>query len=69
MQFVDPNIARKNAFQDAHLTKAGTQPDGSPVFSEVEFNITGLCNRTCDICSRVAPTIFPNVNKHVPLDL
>lgn len=69
MQFVDPNIARKNAFQDAHLTKAGTQPDGSPVFSEVEFNITGLCNRTCVFCPRVDPTIFPNVNKHLPLDL
>lgn len=69
MQFVDPNIARKNAFQDAHLDKAGTLPDGSPVFSEVEFNITGLCNRVCVFCPRVDPKVFPNVNEHLTLDL
>jgi radical SAM protein with 4Fe4S-binding SPASM domain len=69
MQFIDPNIARKNVMQDAHLTSAGTLPDGSPVFSEVEFNITGLCNRLCVFCPRVDPNIFPNVNEHMPLEL
>lgn len=69
MEFVDPNIARKNAFQDAHLVKAGSLPDGSPVFSEVEFNLTGLCNRQCVFCPRVDPKVFPNVNEHMSLDL
>ena len=45
MPFIDPNIARKNTFQNAHLSDAGTLPDGSPVFSEVEFNTSGLCKR------------------------
>lgn len=69
MPFEDPNIARKNAFQEAHLAKAGTLPDGSPVFSEVEFNVTGLCNRVCVFCPRVDPKVFPNVNEHLPLGL
>ena len=69
MKFVDPNVARKNAFQDTHLARAGALPDGSPVFSEVEFNITGLCNRVCVFCPRVDPNIFPNINEHLSLDL
>lgn len=69
MSFVDPNIARKNAFQNDHLANAGTLPDGSPSFSEVEFNITGLCNRLCVFCPRVDPEVFPNVNEHISLDL
>ena len=69
MQFIDPNITRKNAFQDAHLASAGTLPDGSPVFSEIEFNITGLCNRLCVFCPRVDPKVFPNVNEHLAIDL
>ena len=69
MPFIDPNIARKNNFQDAHLARAGTLTDGSPVFSEVEFNITGLCNRLCVFCPRVDPQVFPNVNEHMSLDL
>lgn len=44
-------------------------PDGSPMFSEVEFNITGLCNRVCVFCPRVDPNVFPNVNEHISLDL
>ena len=68
MSFVDPNIARKNAFQNDHLAKT-TLPDGSPSFSEVEFNITGLCNRLCFFCPRVDPEVFPNVNEHLSLDL
>ena len=69
MQFVDPNIARKNAFQEAHLVNAGGLPDGSPIFSEVEFNITGLCNRLCVFCPRVDPKVFPNVNEHLDIPL
>ena len=69
MSFVDPNIARKNAFQNDHLANAGTLPDGSPAFSEVEFNITGLCNRVCVFCPRVDPDVFPNINEHISLEL
>jgi len=69
VSFVDPNIARKDAFQNKHLASAPTLPDNSPVFSEVEFNITGLCNRLCIFCPRVDPEVFPNVNEHLSLHL
>jgi len=69
MPYLDPNIARKNSFQNAHLSETGTLPNGSPTFSEVEFNTSGLCNRTCVFCPRVDPKVFPNVNEHLPLDL
>ena len=69
MAFIDPNIPRKNALQNEHLKAAGPLPDGSPVFSEVEFSITGLCNRTCHFCPRVDPKVYPNLNEHLSLDL
>jgi len=69
MSFVDPNIARKDAFQNEHLARSGRLPDGSPAFSEVEFNVTGLCNRVCFFCPRVDPEVFPNVNEHITLEL
>lgn len=69
MSFVDPNIARKDAFQNDHLASSGRLPDGSPAFSEVEFNVSGLCNRVCFFCPRVDPEIFPNVNEHITLNL
>lgn len=69
MAFIDPNIPRKNALQNAHLKAVGPLPDGSPVFSEVEFSITGLCNRTCVFCPRVDPKAYPNLNEHLSLEL
>lgn len=69
MAFLDPNIARKNALLNAHLQKTGSLPDGSPIFSEIEFNITGLCNRLCVFCPRVDPNVFPNLNEHMSVDL
>jgi len=66
-KFVDPNISRKNIFQNTHLDRVNSLDDGSPIFSEVEFSITGLCNRTCVFCPRVDPKMFPNVNKHLSL--
>lgn len=69
MAFIDPNIARKNAIMDSHLQASEKLPDGSPIFSELEFNITGLCNRTCVFCPRVDPEVFPNLNEHMSPDL
>lgn len=65
MRVIDPNIARKNALQNAHLRRAKNLPDGSPVFSHVEFSISGLCNRKCEFCPRADPTVYPNVNEYM----
>ena len=67
--FVDPNVARKNKIQNLHLTSVGHFPDGSPPFSHIEFNITGLCNRLCTFCPRIDKKAYPNLNEHLTLDL
>jgi radical SAM protein with 4Fe4S-binding SPASM domain len=47
--FVDPNVARKNKLRDVLETKqVGTNEP--PLFSWIEFNLVGLCNRRCDFC-------------------
>ena len=69
MPYVDPNVARKNILQDDHLRRVKSLPDGSPVFSHVEFSILGLCNRKCVFCPRHDPAVYPNVNEFMSLEL
>jgi len=69
MSFMDPNIERKNAVQNAHLMKAPRLLGGAPVFSHIEFSICGLCNRECVFCPRVDPKVYPNVAEFLPLEL
>lgn len=40
-----------------------------PLFSLIEFNLSGLCNRKCVFCPRANPEIYPNVNEHIPVEL
>lgn len=40
-----------------------------PLFSIIEFSITGLCNRTCQFCPRHDPAVYPNLNEHMNPDL
>jgi radical SAM protein with 4Fe4S-binding SPASM domain len=65
LKYIDPSIPRKEALITTHLQKAVTQE--APLFSFVEFNLSGLCNRTCTFCPRSDPKVFPNVNEHMPL--
>ncbi|KKU53093.1 MAG: Radical SAM superfamily enzyme [Parcubacteria group bacterium GW2011_GWA2_47_10b] len=66
--FFDLNITRKDEMVKDHLVK---QPVGSsvPLFSIVEFNLCGLCNRRCVFCPRVNPELFPNVDKGISVEL
>lgn len=40
------------------------------VLFRVDFDLTGLCNRQCSFCPRSldANPVYPNVNKHLPLE-
>lgn len=69
MAFTDPNITRKNVLQDAHFQQAPRLPDGSPIFSHIEFNIHGSCNRRCVFCPRVDERLFPNLPEGLSVDL
>ena len=67
-RFLDPNIARKDKLFDLDLARQ-TNDTSPPFFTLMEFNLSGLCNRTCVFCPRVDPKVFPNVNEHIPIEL
>jgi radical SAM protein with 4Fe4S-binding SPASM domain len=67
--YLDPNIARKNALQEAHLARAPRLPGGAPFFSHIEFSLCGLCNRQCVFCPRVDPEVYPNVAEFLSLEV
>lgn len=68
-KFLDPNINRKGTAINQHLEESQTQPSAPPFFSLIEFNLSGLCNRTCVFCPRSNPEVYPNRNEHIPLEL
>lgn len=37
------------------------------MFSLIEFNLSGLCNRQCVFCPRIDTDAFPNRNLHMPV--
>lgn len=49
-----------------HQDYDGAHP---PLFSIVEFNLCGLCNRKCVFCPRHDAKAFPNTDKHFPPEL
>jgi len=64
IKFIDPNIARKNKFLDGYLTEQKNDKV-LPLFSMIEFNLSGLCTRQCVFCPRSDPKAFPNINEHI----
>jgi len=65
----DLNVARKREMVNRHLSKSDRGEKTPPLFSLIEFNLTGLCTRTCTFCPRHDPRLFPNVNEHMTLGL
>ena len=68
-KFLDPNIDRKRTAINQHLEESQTQTAKPPFFSLLEFNLSGLCNRTCVFCPRSNPEVYPNRNEHIPVEL
>jgi len=68
-KFFDPNIVRKSRVLDQHLEGSKTDSDILPFFSLIEFNLSGLCNRTCVFCPRSDPNVYPNRNEHLPVEI
>ena len=62
------NGKRYIGYGENHFNENGYMKTNADItFSEVEFSITGLCNRTCVFCPRVDPKMYPNVNEHLSL--
>ncbi len=66
-RFLDPNIARKEVIVEDHRT--GKAEFKFPPLSIVEFNIAGLCNRSCPFCPRGNSEAYPNINKFITIEL
>ena len=63
--FIDRNVARKDSFKKTLKTKNDLKLP--PIFSWMEFSLSGLCNRVCVFCPRSNPKEFPNLNKHMSI--
>ena len=63
---IDRNVKRKNSFRE--LLKTNNKNVNFPIFSWLEFSLSGLCNRVCVFCPRSNPKDFPNLNKHMPIE-
>jgi radical SAM protein with 4Fe4S-binding SPASM domain len=63
-QTIMKNIERKSKYIDQVQTY-----DKLPIFSWIDINVTELCNRRCEFCPRKDPTIYPNQNLHMDLEL
>ena len=63
---IDRNVARKDSFKDTLKTKNNSIK--FPIFSWIEFSLSGLCNRVCVFCPRSNPKEFPNLNKHMSIE-
>ena len=63
---IDRNVKRKDNFRK--LLKTKNNLTKFPIFSWIEFSLSGLCNRVCVFCPRSNPKEFPNLNIHMSID-
>lgn len=66
---IDRNLKHKGRIINGHIRQEPFLPNGVPAFSHVEFNICGLCSRTCVFCPRSDPEIYPNRAEFLSPDL
>lgn len=64
-RFIDKSTERKNQIVKDKLAFV----DGIPVFSIIEFNITGSCNRECSFCPVSNPNVYTKTNDGLELAL
>jgi len=58
--------------RDIQYKKFEEQMSQKDLFSTlmlIDFNLTELCNRTCEFCPRVDPKVYPNRNLHMDPEL
>ena len=69
MSYQDLNVYRKNEIQDKHLKITKGIFGDMPMFSDIEFSLCGLCNRTCVFCPRANPKVYPNKKEYISIKL
>lgn len=63
-QTIMKNIRRKSKYIDRVQMR-----EGIPLFSWIDINVTELCNRRCDFCPRKDPSVYPNQNLNMDVEL
>jgi radical SAM protein with 4Fe4S-binding SPASM domain len=63
-KYIDPHVSLK----EADVLGSLMFRNGYPLFSLVEFNIWGACNRTCEFCPVSNPEIYTNRKEGISLD-
>lgn len=64
-RFIDQSTVRKDKIVKEKLSII----DGVPVFSIIEFNITGSCNRSCGFCPVSNPEVYTKTNDGLSVEL
>jgi len=64
----DINITRQDNFNKQYIKKSNIF-NGFPVFSSIEINIHGSCNRRCAFCPRVDEKLWPNLDERLDINL
>lgn len=64
-RFIDPSTIRKNSIVKEKLKMISS----IPIFSIVEFNITGSCNRSCSFCPVSNPEVYTKTKERMNISL
>lgn len=64
-RFIDPSTTRKNIIVKDKLQYY----ENIPVFSIIEFNIYGNCNRACDFCPVSNPEVYEKKHEGISIEL
>jgi len=67
-KFIDGNILITKDIYDEHIVDETNWFEGDiPPFTNIEFNICSVCNRTCFFCPKSNHKLFPNEKKYMSL--
>ena len=64
---IDIKPTEVEAFNNIYIKKFKNQ--SYPIFSNIEFNLHGSCNRRCAFCPRVDESIWPNLEEELSMEL
>ena len=67
-KITDININRQDQFNKKNLISQKNNKFKYPIFSSIELNIHGSCNRRCAFCPRVDEELYPNLDEYLDIN-
>ncbi len=68
MKFFDKNILITKDIYDDHISDKNNWFGDVPPFTNLEINISAMCNRKCFFCPKANRKLFPNKNEYMSED-